>query len=74
MQNLARTPIPILMHRPGHSLANADGLSRLPVPTIPKDPPKPVETMLLTEQLSSYSGMDREQSLTGESMEVGVAG
>jgi hypothetical protein len=42
-----------IVHRPGEQLANADGLSRLPVPTTIKDPPQPYETVLLKERLNS---------------------
>ena len=42
-----------IVHRPGEKLGNADGLSRLPVPTMIKDPPKPADTVLLMERLNS---------------------
>lgn len=42
-----------IVHRPGEELANADGLSRLPVPSTSKDPPKPYDTVLLMERLNA---------------------
>ena len=43
--------LPIL-HCPD-KLANVDGLSRLPIPTAVPDPPKPIETVLLLDQLNA---------------------
>ena len=42
-----------IVHRPGEELANADGLSHLPVSSITKDPPRPYDTILLMEQLNA---------------------
>ena len=42
-----------IVHQPGEELANADGLSHLPVPSITKDPPKPYDTILLMERLNA---------------------
>jgi len=42
-----------IVHHPGSKVGNADGLSRLPVPTKMKDPPQPYDTILLMERLNS---------------------
>ena len=42
-----------IVHWPGEEVANADGLSHLPVPSITKDPPKPYDTVLLMEWLNA---------------------
>ena len=38
-----------IVHRPGSKQGNADGLSRLPLPTTLKEVPQPAETILLME-------------------------
>ena len=42
-----------IKYRPGKNIGNADGLSRLPLPTTPKHVPKPAETILLMERLDN---------------------
>ena len=42
-----------ISYRPGAELANADGLSRLPLPDTPEDVPIPADTVLLLECLNS---------------------
>lgn len=42
-----------IVHRPGHKLGNADGLSRLPVQVNARDPPQPYDTVFLMERLNS---------------------
>ena len=42
-----------IVHRPGHKLGNADGLSRLPLPTSIRDTPQPYKTILLMKRLNS---------------------
>ena len=42
-----------IIHRPGQRLGNADGLSRLPLPSSVKDVPKPYDTVLLMERLNT---------------------
>jgi len=42
-----------IVHRPGTKQGNADGLSRLPLPTAQKEVPQPQETVLLLERLDS---------------------
>ena len=43
----------ILKHRPGGLNGNADGLSRLPLPSTGEDPPVPGEIVCLLEHVSS---------------------
>ena len=43
----------IISDRPGREQANADALSRLPLPEAPKEVPVPAETILLLEHFSS---------------------
>ena len=42
-----------IKYRPGKNIGNADGLSRLPIPTTLKHLPKPAETILLMEILNN---------------------
>ena len=42
-----------IRYKAGRDNTNADGLSRLPLPSAPADVPQPVETMLLMEHLDS---------------------
>ena len=42
-----------IVHRPGDELSNADGLSRLPLPTSLGETPQPYDTILLMERLNS---------------------
>ena len=42
-----------IVYRPGSEQGNADGLSRLPLPTTPQDVPQPAETILLMERLEA---------------------
>ena len=42
-----------IVHRPGSKQGNADGLSRLPLPTILKEVPQPAETILFMERLNA---------------------
>ena len=42
-----------ISYRPGKELANADGLSRLPLPDTPEEVPIPADTILLLECLNS---------------------
>lgn len=42
-----------IVYRPGSEQGNADGLSRLPLPTTLQEVPQPAETVLLMERLNS---------------------
>ena len=42
-----------IVHRPGAEQGNADGLSRLPLPTTPKEVPQPADPVLLMERLNA---------------------
>ena len=42
-----------LMYRPGPPIANANGLSRLPLPDIPKDPKSPPELLCSLKQIQT---------------------
>ncbi len=55
-----------IVHRPGSRQGNADGLSRLPLPTTLKEVPQPAETILLMERLNASLVTSRQiQSWTG---------
>lgn len=41
-----------IVHRPGAQQGNADSLSRLPLPTTPKEVPQPADTILIMERLN----------------------
>ena len=42
-----------IVHRPGAEQGNTDGLSRLPLPTTPKQVPQPADMVLLMERLNA---------------------
>ena len=42
-----------IAYKPGSDQANADALSRLPLPDYPKSVPMPAKTLLLMEQLAT---------------------
>lgn len=55
-----------ISYKPGSDQANADTLSRLPLPDYPKSVPMPVKTLLLMEHLATtpvnshtYQGLDK---------------
>ena len=53
-----------ILHRPGSQQGNADGLSRLPLPTSQKEVLQPAETVLLLERLDSSLVTASELPLT----------